>query len=62
MTGGGPNSQASRYTHNDTAFAEYNSRLQSSDLRTFTSAASKFTEWVASDKASYPTARVPALL
>ena len=62
MTGGGLNSQVSRYTHNDSAFSEYNSRLQSSNLQTFTTAASKFTEWLGSDRAYYPNARVPVRL
>ena len=62
MAGGGPNPQGSRYTHNDAAFVEYNTRLQSNNLPTFASAASKFTEWLSSDKAYYPNARVPVRL
>lgn len=62
MTGGDTSSQGSRYTHNDAAFVEYNTRLQSSNLSTFTTAAGKFTEWLASDKAYYPGARVPVRL
>jgi len=57
-----PNPQGSRYTHNDTAFVEYNTRLQSNNLPTFAGAASKFTEWLGSDKAYYPNARVPVRL
>ena len=59
MAGGGPNPQGSRYTHNDAAFVEYNTRLQSNNLPTFATAASKFMEWLSSDKAYYPNARVP---
>lgn len=59
MAGGGPNPQGNRYTHNDVAFVEYNTRLQSNNLPTFTTAASKFTEWLGSDKAYYPNARGP---
>lgn len=59
MAGGGPDHQGNNYTHNDAAFVEYNTRLQSSNLPTFTSATSKFTEWLGSDKAYYPNARVP---
>ena len=59
MASGEPNPQGSRYTHNDTAFAEYNTRLQSTNLPTFATAISKFTEWLGSDKAYYPNARVP---
>jgi len=62
MAGGGPNPQVSRYTHNDAGFVEYNTRLQSNNLPTFASAASKFTEWLGSDKAYYPNARVPVCL
>jgi hypothetical protein len=62
MAGGGPNPPGNRYTHNNAAFAEYNTRLQSSNLPTFTGAASKFTEWLGSDKAYYPNARVPVRL
>lgn len=58
----GLNPQGSRYTHNDAAFVEYNTRLQSSNLPTFTSAASKLTEWLGSEKAYYPNARVPVRL
>lgn len=59
MASGGPNPQNNRYTHNDTAFVEYNTRLQSNNLPTFTTAATKFTEWLGSDKAYYPNARGP---
>lgn len=62
MAGGGPTSQGSKYTHNDAAFVEYNTRLQSGNLPTFTTAASKLTEWLGSDKAYYPNARVPVRL
>lgn len=59
MTGSDSSSQSSRYTHNDAAFVEYNTRFQSSNLSTFVVAASKFTEWLGSDKAYYPNARIP---
>ena len=59
MAGGGSSPQTNRYTHNDTAFVEYNTRLQSNNLSTFTTAASKFTEWLGSDKAYYHNARGP---
>lgn len=62
MVGGGSNPQGSRYTHNDAAFVEYNTRLQSNNLPTFSSAASKFTEWLSSDKAYYPSARASVSL
>ena len=62
MAGGSSNPQGSRYTHNDGAFVEYNTRLQSNNLPTFTTAASRFTEWLGSDKAYYPNARVPVRL
>jgi len=62
MAAGGANPQSNRYTHNDTAFVEYNTRLQSNNLPTFTTAASKFTEWLGSDKAYYPNARGPVRL
>lgn len=62
MAGDGLNPQGCRYTHNDNAFVEYNTRLQSNNLPTFTTAASKFTEWLGSDKAYYPNARVPVRL
>ena len=62
MAGGDLSAQGNRYTHNDAAFAEYNTRLQSNNLSTFTSAASKFTEWLGSDKAYYPNARVSVRL
>lgn len=62
MAGGDPSSQSNRYTHNDAAFVEYNTRLQSNNLTTFTTAASRFTEWLGSDKAYYPNARVPVRL
>lgn len=58
MAGGGPTSRRNRYTSNDAAFVEYNTRLQSTNLQTFTSAASKLAEWLGSDKAYYPNARV----
>jgi len=59
MAGGGSNPQGDKYTHNDAAFVEYNARLQSNNLPTFTTAASKFTEWLGSDKAYYTNARAP---
>ena len=60
MTGGDPDPQGgSRYTHNDAAFVEYSTRLQSNNLPTFTNAASKFAEWLGSGKAYYPNARFP---
>jgi len=62
MAGSGPNPQGNKYTHNDAAFAEYNTRLQSSNLPTFTSAVSKFTEWLGSDKAYYSNARASVRL
>ena len=62
MAGSEPNPQSNRYTHNDVAFVEYNTRLQSNNLPTFTNAASKFTEWLGSDKAYYPNARGPVCM
>lgn len=62
MAGGSPDPQGNKYTHNDAAFAEYNTRLQSSNLPTFTSAVSKLTEWLGSDKAYYSNARAPVRL
>lgn len=59
MPGGDTSSQSNRYTHNDAAFVEYNTRLQSNNLTTFSTAAAKFTEWLGSDKAYYPNARAP---
>jgi len=62
MAGGDPDPQGSRYTHNDAAFVEYSTRLQSNNLPTFTTVASKFAEWLGSDKVYYPNAGVPARL
>lgn len=62
MAGDDPSSQGCRYTHNDAAFVEYNTRIQSNNLATFTIAVSKFTEWLGSDKAYYPNARAPVRL
>ena len=63
MARGSPGSQGgSHYSHNDAAFMEYKNRLQSSNLPTFTTAATKFTEWLGSDKAYYPSARTPVHL
>lgn len=64
MAGGVPqsNPQGSRYTHNDSAFLEYENRLRSINLPTFVTATTRFTEWLGSDKAYYPNARAPVRL
>ena len=62
MAGGSPDPQGNNYAHNDTAFGQYNARLQSNDLPTFASTASKFAEWLGSDKAYYPNVRIAVWL